>query len=407
LLSVISAKDLRDTKASILDDHLRIAMLYYPQYKGNEQIWEKYLLSGRIGSEMMIAWKEFLKAEFKYSNSNKSEIPELLKKWIIKNIRIDALANAHSRAPLTPVGVYKLKVSDSKSRDIFFVAACRANGIASRLQPETLIPQVWVQNKWKDIFFDSNSLAIKPKAFLNLKNASSFDPKYFIHFTLALFNNGVYRSLQFEEEKPLSQFNSTIEVPAGNYMLVTGNRQQDGSVLCKTEFFELKDDETKEILVRVREIQKPDDIWGHVNFTEFSVKKLVDDKTVKLSEIINNKPSLIIFIEPDKEPTKHVMVDLQPIKAELEKWGGVVVFILQSNKTPKTFNAEIFPGLASQSIFIWDLEGKFLKKIEELKSIKLSESLPVIILGDANGNLSYFSKGYTIGVGDQLVKKFK
>jgi hypothetical protein len=407
LLSVMSVKDLRDTKASILDDHLRFAMPYYLQYKENEQIWEKYLLSGRIGSEMMVAWKEYLRTEFKFSNSNRVEIPGLIKKWIIKNIRIDAVANVHSRAPLTPVGVYKLKVADSKSRDIFFVAACRANGIASRLQPETLIPQVWVDRKWKDIFFDSNSLAAKPKAYLNLKNASQIDPKYFIHFTLALFENGVYRSLQFEEEKPLSHFKAPIEVPAGNYMLVTGNRLQDGSVLCKTVYFELKANETKEIQVNVREFQNQDELWGPINFNEFSVKKFDNEKTVRLSEIINNKPSLIIFIESDKEPTKHVMVDLQPIKAKLEKWGGAVVFVLQSNKTPKTFSTEMFPGLASQSSFVWDIESKFINKIEELKSMHLAESLPVIIYSDSKGNLSYFSKGYRIGVGDQLIKILK
>jgi hypothetical protein len=31
----------------------------------------------------------------------------------------------------------------------------------------------------------------------------------------------------------------------------------------------------------------------------------------------------------------------------------------------------------------------------------------LLLLGDSNGNLTYFSKGYKIGVGEQLVKNFK
>ncbi len=407
LLSVISAKDLRDTKATILEDHLKGAMAFHSEYSKNEQIWEKYLLSGRVSSEMMIAWKLYFKANFNFLNNKQSAISELIKKWIVKNIQIDPIANLHSRAPLSPIGVYELRVADSKSRDIFFVSACRANGIATRLQPETLIPQTWDGNDWKDIVFDLNSLATKAKGFVNFKSISNFDPKYSIHFTLALFNNGVYRTLQFEEEKPLSKFESSIQVPAGNYMLVTGNRQQDGSVLCRVEYFEVKANQTKEVQIKVRDLQKSDEVWGKVALDQISVKLFQDNRMAQLSELVGNKPFVLVVIEPDKEPSKHVMVDLQPVKSNMEKWGGSILFMLEPNKTTKAFKPEMFAGLPAQSVFISDIDGKFLEKLSELKSADLSTSLPIIIMGDGKGNLSYFSKGYRIGVGEQLIKKLK
>jgi len=407
LLSVISVKDLRDTKASILTDHLKGAINYYSRFKGNEQIWEKYVLSGRVASEMMVSWKEYLNTNLNFKDKKQSLIPELIKKWIIEEIKIDAIANLHSRASLTPIGVFELKVSDYKSRDIFFVAACRANGIAARLQPETLTPQVWEKNTWRDIVFELNSVAENPKAFGNFINESSFDPKYSIHFTLALFKDGVYRTLQFEEEKPLSKFASSVEVPAGNYMLVTGNRQQDGSTLCRVEYFEIKANETKKLPVNVRDVQKTENIWGKVNLDHFSLKQFSDNKLVILSELVDNKPFVVIMIDPNKEPSKHVMADLQPVKAILEKWGGSILFMLQPNKTVQTFKPEIFPELPSQSIFAWDVDGKFLAEISKIKSTQLSESMPVIVIGDSEGNLNYFSKGYRIGVGEQLIKKLK
>jgi hypothetical protein len=60
---------------------------------------------------------------------------------------------------LTPVGVYELKVADLRSRDIFFVALCRANGLL-RLQPETMMPQYWY-NKWENVVLKQNLLLAK------------------------------------------------------------------------------------------------------------------------------------------------------------------------------------------------------------------------------------------------------
>jgi hypothetical protein len=64
----------------------------------------------------------------------------------------------------------------------------------------------------------------------------------------------------------------------------------------------------------------------------------------------------------------------------------------------------MFSGLPFQSKFVWDENGILLKKISEIKNIDVSEYLPVIISSDESGNLQYFSKGYKIGIGEQLVK---
>ncbi|MFN8254527.1 MAG: transglutaminase-like domain-containing protein [Bacteroidales bacterium] len=404
ILSVISDKDLRDTKAFILNDHLKGALKYRQKYIDNPLIWEQYVLSGRIENEMMIDWRNFLFENLKIKEIENKAVAESIKKWIETSIKIDNVANLHSRAPLSPAGVFKLKVADSKSRDIFFVAACRTFGIAARLQPETLIPQYWDGKSWQDIIFGKKDNQEIKKGKLVLINKSSFDPKYYIHFTLALFNDGVYRSLQFPEEKPLSELNGELEVPSGHYMLVTGNRRQDGSVLCRLDYFELKQGEKKEINIVVRDVPKLEASWAQINTSEYEMKDFVSGKKIKLSEITPNKPFVLAYIEPDREPTKHLMADLQPIKGNIEKWGGAVIFILLPSKTSEDFKPAMFSGLPSQSKFVWDENGNLLKKISEIKNTDVSENLPVIISSDESGNLQYFSKGYKIGIGEQLVK---
>ena len=325
---------------------------------------------------------------------------------MIKKIILNNTANALSRNPLTPIGVYELKVADTRSRDIFFVAMCRANGFAARIQPETLVPQYWNNKNWENVFFDLKPAVSENKGFITFKNISSIDPKYYIHFTIALFKNGIYRTLQFEEEKTLSSFLKQIEVPVGNYMLVTGSRQQNGSVLSRIVYFEIKPGETKEIEVKVRESKIEDKPWGKINTENFLLENYTTKQSIKLSEQIKNKPFVIVFIDPDKEPTKHVMVDLKPVKNNFDKWGGSVIFLIKP-KNIAGFNSDVFSGLPIQSQFFVDYNEELLKEISKQRSLSLENDLPVIIIGDTNGNLIYFSKGYKIGVGEQLVKKLK
>ena len=407
LLYVVSEKDLRDTKASILTDYLNNALRFRSKYKGNEEIWAKYVLCGRVSSEMMVSCKELYNLDF-FSSLGSNDLnlsPIGIKENILKKITIDNKSNALSRNPLTPVGVYELRVADLKSRDIFFVAMCRANGFAARLQPETSVPQYWKDNNWENVVFEEVQSLNESKGYVSFINKNDFDPKYNINFTLALFKKGVYRTLQFEEEKTLTSFAKSLEVPSGNYMLVTGNRQQDGAVLCNTSFLEIKPNETKEVEVKVRESKMVDKPWAKLDLNQFTVNFYKSSKSISLSKLFNHLPFVIIFIDPDKEPTKHVIVDLQPVKSNIEKWAGAIIFVLQPDKVSDTFKPEMLKNLPDQSVFVIDNNGLLLKEIGNLKSTSVENDLPVIIAGDEKGNLNYFSKGYRIGVGEQLIKK--
>ncbi len=409
LLSVISEKDLRDTKAAVLTSYLNNALKYLPGYKDHYDIWAKYVLNGRVSGEMMATAKDLYNPDIiSAEKEDKPESnPEGLKKMISEKITINNASNALSRAPLTPAGAFNLKAADSKSRDILFVAMCRAYGYAARLQPETRIPQYWKDNNWMDVIFDSVQTRKTEKAFVHFINKSAAEPKYYLNFTLALLQDGVYRTLEFEEEKTLPSFGPSVEVPAGNYMLVTGSRMPDGSVLSHVEFFEIKAGEKKDVEIIIREKKQEEKSWTKINLDEFNATVYKSSKTQTLAELAGNLPFVAIFIDPDKEPTKHVMADLQPVKNLFDKWGGTVLFILQPGKANAVFNPGLYPDLPSRCIFVVDNNGKFLKQIETLKNKTIADDLPVIVSGDKDGNLFYFSKGYKIGVGEQLVKSLK
>ena len=56
--------------------------------------------------------------------------------WCKKEIQINNELNSQ-RIPMSPIGVWKARVADEKSRDIFFVAMARTLGIPARIDKVT------------------------------------------------------------------------------------------------------------------------------------------------------------------------------------------------------------------------------------------------------------------------------
>jgi hypothetical protein len=406
LLYNITEKDLRDTKEIILDDHLSNSLSFRIEEQYPDDFWAQYVMSGRIANENMVDWRGKLQYFFlKNPQSSGYFGPENIKNWIINNLKVDNVSNLHSRAPLTPIGVLDLRVTDNRSRDIFFVAACRSINIPARITQETQLPQYYEGNEWKNIIFDTKVLKPYKKGYIHLtNNTTDITPKYYLTFTIAVYKDGFYRTLQFDENKDIKYFPDQIEVETGKYLLVTGNRLNDGSVLTQLTFFEVTEGKTSDIKVEVRNKTTDEKPWGTLKMYDFTFESFKENKQSKLTELAEKVGAIMVFIDPDKEPSKHVMVDFAAVKQNFEKWGGSLIFILNKEKLSRSFKPETFKNLPAQSIFAFDKDRKLITEIEKLKGKTLKNNYPVIILADIKGNLIFYSEGYTIGVGEQLAK---
>jgi len=407
MMEVITEKDNRDTKAAILNDHLKNAFKYTsPESIQDKEFFARYIMSGRISNEMMLEWREFLQKQFgdDFAKKIKTEVNALVE-WIKTNIKIDNTANLHSRSPLSPRGVYELKLADTRSRDIFFVAVCRSLGQAARVNPATSLPQYYEGNEWHNVAFEPVTENITKKGFIHFVNTNkSFDPKYAINFTIARYNAGVYRTVEYNYGMKLSDFDTKTEVEAGKYMIVTGNRQADGSVLSSVTFFEVPSDVTTDVEVDIRQNFAPAQPWAKINPATYKFSQYKTNQILALKDLSSTKGAILIWIDPDKEPSKHVMADIPAVKDIIEKWGGGMVFLFANDKVSASFKTENFPNLPSQSKFAYDKGAKMLTEIGRLRNRKSGDNLPVIVITDKNGNLVYYSEGYKIGIGEQIAK---
>ncbi|MGE5343191.1 MAG: transglutaminase domain-containing protein [Candidatus Omnitrophota bacterium] len=256
-LQTLSSKDLRDATASVLLGHLKYSFTYSGNLTGTRRnYFTQYILNPRIADECLTDYKPVLHEGFNADFIKRSRRnPRVIAQWIRNNIRIDHESNYY-RIPITPAGVFRLRVSDAVSRDIFFVAVCRSFGIPSRLEPVTRVPQYAENGTWKRIYFETEEPIVNGRGYIQFKYGVSRDnktvPQYSKHFTLARFSNGSYHTLGVEEGKRITDFQTPLEIPAGSYLLVTGKRKPDGCALCRMRFFTVKANQTLDVPVEIR-----------------------------------------------------------------------------------------------------------------------------------------------------------
>ena len=175
LLGVISAKDLRDTPASVLADHLNNT----PAVESD--LYVEYIMNPRVSNEFLTPYKSFAAAQVDEATRNAvQQNPAELVDWVKQNITIKGDLNPQ-RIPIMPEGVWKARVADKHSRDIFFVAAARSMGVPARIEPVAKKVQYY-KDGWVDVDFEAavQSNAKQGKVVASYTTATSRLPRFWI-----------------------------------------------------------------------------------------------------------------------------------------------------------------------------------------------------------------------------------
>jgi transglutaminase-like putative cysteine protease len=396
LLEILPEKDLRDSRKSILSDHL---LNYVSGFKGTDyrdKFFEDYVLNPRVANEKLISWRHYFQTRLPETiRLSGKENPSVIVQYLNDSILIADDENYYE-TPLTPEGVFELKVSDKASRAICFVAICRSLGIPSRLEPGSNVPQYFFNDNWIDVYFSDQKHPAAEKGYLRLTSADTKPvPEYYVHFTLARFEAGRYNTLEYDFNKKVTDFTQELALPAGHYMLVTGNRLNDSRILAGISFFDLTSNEHKSLSVNIRKNIDEKTISGHVDIENFS-----DLTGIKnLSQCCTKDNGMVmIWIDPDKEPSKHIFNDLPILRKEFDSWGGKILFLSDS-----PFDSSALPGLPANSIFAVDRGMNALNKYVHLNS-PVQITSPVVLICDRDGNIIFMSNGYRIGIGQEILK---
>ena len=424
ILATLSDKDLRDITTEILEDSYNAT---------TDQ------LSPRVEDELItIPFKQYFEKAFskKAADAFRAD-PMKLVEWIKKNIRLNPDKKA-LRIAQTPVGVMKSKITDERSRDIFFVDVARSLGIEAQKdavtgkiqykskgahlsqvhQPNSKEVHQKTDGEWQDVKFDNTAdktstaaalgtikLTYEPTKLLD-------NPKYYNHFTISRIENGTAQLLNFEEGQAdmgngttwSNTFKKGYKLDAGTYMLTTGTRLASGSVLASNRLFEIVEGQTTTLPLEIRQNTNEVSVIGSFNSESLVTK---DGKEVSLLSQTGRGYYVVGILGVGQEPTNHALHDIEKMKEAFEAWGRPVVLLFESEADAAKFNHDEFPGLPSTVQFALDKDGSVRKQIAREMKLMNEKQMPMFIIADTFNRVVFVSQGYTIGLGEQMQGVFK
>ena len=416
ILATLSDKDLRDITTEILEDSYNAT---------TDQ------LSPRVEDELItIPFKQYFEKAFskKAADAFRAD-PMKLVEWIKKNIRLNPDKKA-LRIAQTPVGVMKSKITDERSRDIFFVDVARSLGIEAQKDAVTGKIQYKSQGvhlsqvhqktngEWQDVKFDNTAEKTSTAAalgtiVLTYEPTKLLDnPKYYSHFTISRIENGTAHLLNFEEGQAdmgngttwSNTFKKGYKLDAGTYMLTTGTRLANGSVLASNRIFEIVKGQTTTLPLEIRQNTNEVSVIGSFNSESLVTK---DGKEVSLLSQTGRGYYVVGILGVGQEPTNHALHDIEKMKEAFEAWGRPVVLLFESEADAAKFNHDEFPGLPSTVQFALDKDGSVRKQIAREMKLMNEKQMPMFIIADTFNRVVFVSQGYTIGLGEQMQGVFK
>lgn len=400
LLENISSKDLRDTPPEVLSDHLLNAP--EPAPGTDTALYYRYVLSPRISLEILSPFRSALADIPSGMIEEFRSDPSRIAGWVDTAIAITETEN-HYGTPLTPGGVLRLRRADSHSRDIFTVALCRSAGVPARLAPGTGRPQYHADGRWHDLWFADEAKPSGSAGYITFSSDLTDPvPEYHVHFSLARIDKGKYQTLNYGYGTKVSDMSKLIPMDPGQYMLTTGNRDENGNVLSSLTFFTLAPGEEKTVAVRLRELEETSATSGKADLSgELSLISGVTFSPLSMAD----KGLVFIWIEPGREPTNHLLNDLPRLKSEFDAWGGYFIFLTDPERTPPGFRTDQISGTAENTLFAEDRDLAFMTSA--LGAGSDGRPMPVVLCCDSAGNILFSSEGYRIGTGEQILKKIR
>ena len=403
-LKSYSDKDLRDITADVLQAH-ETEFDWLDHAKGTctnrpytYEVYKKGILPARISNELVRPYRKEL-------SSFKGMTSDQIHQWILDSIAVDDTGNYYN-CPVSPVGVYRLRHADPHSRDIFFVAACRAAEIPAYLDNATNTIYVWDGTAWQKTDLNHKSETdnsqfsiLNSQLTLTYRGKEPAKPIYYPHFTLQKLENGDFRTFDFEDDPRMASFPATISLEPGTYCLSTGNRYPDGTVRSRMEFFQVKAGErlTKEIIL-LPLVPQTANLGELPKLPEGF--ELIDG--VPLADYAGNTGCILAFLGPHREPAKHLVKEMLEHSTAFRQWGGMTFAVTtdpanrELNRLPNTDVTGIASG-------VQDPAEKVLAQALKLDKYEY----PLVAVVDRRGRILFHSNGYSIGLAEQLLKHCK
>ena len=387
LLASLSAKDMGDVRADVLED----------AYAHCGKSFSLYRDCPRIAYEPLLPYFKEIGEGLKATDAKG------IYDWTLANIAIADSANPQA-IPIPPVNVWRSRLADSPSRELFFVAACRSKGIEARIDEVTGKTQFREGGVWKDVRWSAEtqntagrgtlSATYEPVAWLK-------NPLYYRHFTLSRIENGSARLQTFDENQEIGWkelLEKPFEAEEGNYVITSGIRMADGSVSAHLQFFNVKKGAHTTVPLVLKHDANSVAVIGNIDAEQTFLPQGQADAASILS-VTGRGYFAMAVINNFSEPSVHALRQLDATSELLNEWGRRLI-VLSEDSEGCDRCAGYLKGIKNIT-YGTDTEGQVLKMIYE-GCKPAAPALPVIIIADSFGRVVYYSQGYNTSLSEQL-----
>ena len=411
MLQRISAKDLRDVSLDVLIDHMQSHV-----YKENMDYFRRYIRNPRVANEMLTPYKAFFEKAIPEADKEAFKADwNKLTAWVSENIQVDANCNLGG-SPISPAGVWKARIADAHSRNIFFVSMARSLGIPARIDEVTgKVQMISEPQGIIDVNFEasvpvetkSGKLVAKYKPIKTLA-----DPKYYSHFSISkLTDEGTLQLLNYDEGDVDMGVGATwsnllkngTALDEGSYLMVTGTRLANGGVLAKLECFPINAGKTTELNMVMREASAEVQVIGSFN-SESLYQPIGSEGTKSVLNTTGRGYYVVAVLGVNQEPTNHALRDIAALADEFNAWGRQMILLFPSEEDYAKFRPQDFPGLPKNITYGIDKDGSIQAQIAKEMKLASNTILPMFVIGDTFNRVVFVSQGYTIGLGEQMMK---
>ena len=175
-----------------------------------------------------------------------------------------------------------------------------------------------------------------------------------------------------------------------------------GGVLSKISFFNINENDTANIDLEMREDKNKVQVIG--SFNSENIFSPLCNEELSLLKACGRGYYVVAILGVGQEPTNHALRDIAALGKEFEKWGRQMVFLFSDEQLAKWFNASEFTGLPSTIHYGVDKEQIIQNEILGNMKLSAKKRLQLFIITDTFNRVVFVSQGYTIRLGEQLLK---
>ncbi|WP_040213478.1 transglutaminase domain-containing protein [Clostridium polynesiense] len=397
LLLNLTEKDYADVSFEILNSHIASAPEFTGKY--SKEIYYKYVLCPRVHFEPLTDFRGVIMNYFEDSLKKSFEQnPTEIWNYIRENIK-EIPEYEYSGLYTTPEGLLKGGIGSKLSQKILFTSICRSLGIPARINKEDLSIEYYNDGFIK---VEKNETTHNSSHIL-LMNKSDMDLKYYQNWTIAVLEDGRYKTLDLgmdiEVVKPLD-----LNLPEGSYRILVSKRLPNGSVFLNKYVVNLKKGDIRTLNISLRE-SNISDILESYEIENFLLKDK-ENNDVDAFKLMGSSKNIVIWLEEGVEPTEHILNEIMELNEEFSQLDGKIIFIIRSSSSLENKTLKKTLDMIPKVEIYYDDFSENVNTLARRVYVD-PEKLPLVLAVNEENKVIYGCSGYNVGVAELLTRIIK